>query len=211
VRTISSVVLAVAILSLSLACDKANTPRTVAGPTVMATAVSISIVGERELMVGQTVTLRAVATMSDESRRDVSGEAVWGSSNPVVCTALAGGVIGAENPGICDVSATFNSIMTTASFAVVTSAWTGEIVSLDIQGPRTLVSGQGDRYVIVANTPDGSQIDVTARATFSSSDPSVADVDRDGRVAALAEGSTTISVTADGLHVAFRLTILPAP
>ena len=89
------------------------------------------------------------------------------------------------------------------------STRTGEIISIEIQGPRTLIAGQGDRYTVVANTPDGPQIDVTTRATFSSSDPSVADVDRDGRVAALAEGSTTIAVTADGLQVAFRLTILP--
>jgi hypothetical protein len=212
VRTISSVLLAVVTSSLSLACDKASTPRTLAGPTVTANAVSISIIGERQLMLGQTVTLRAVAAMSDESRRDVSSDAVWGSSNPAVCTAHAGGVIVAENTGICDVSASFNSITTTASFAVVISAWTGEIVSLDIRGPRTLIAGQeGDRYIIIANTPDGSQLDVTTRATFSSSDPSVAEVDRDGRVAGLAEGSTTIAITVDGLQVAFRLTILPAP
>jgi len=209
VRTIRSALLAVATLSLSLACDRANTPLTLTGPTVIAGAVSISIIGEREIMVGQTVTLRAVAAMSDGSRRDVSGDAVWGSSNTVVCAAHAGGVIVAENAGICDVSASFNSIMTTASFAVVISTRTGEIISIEIQGPRALIAGQGDRYIVVANTPDGSQIDVTTRATFSSSDPSVADVDRDGRVAALAEGSTTIAVTADGLQVAFRLTILP--
>jgi len=209
VRTISSVLLAVATLSLSLACDRANTPLALAGPTVIASAVSIAIIGERSLMVGQTVTLRAVAAMSDGSRRDVSGDAAWRSSNTVVCTARANGVIVGENAGICDVSATVNSIMTTASFAVVISAWTGEVISIEIQGPRTLLQGQGDRYIIVANTPDGSQIDVTTRATFSSSDPSVADVDSDGRVAALAEGSTTIAVSAYGLQVAFRLTVLP--
>lgn len=208
-RTIRSALLAVATLSLSLACDRANTPLMLTGPTVIASAVNISIIGEREIMVGQTVALRAVAAMSDGSRRDVSGEAEWGSSNTVVCAAQAGGVIVAKNAGICDVSASFNSIVTTASFAVVISTWTGEIISIEIQGPRTLIAGQGDRYIVVANTPDGSQIDVTTRATFSSSDPSVADVDRDGRVAALAEGSTTIAVTADGLQVAFRLTILP--
>jgi len=209
VRTISSVLLAVATLSYSLACDRANTPLTLAGPTVIAAAVSISIIGERQLMVGQTTTLRAVAVMSDGSRRDVSRDAVWGSSNAVVCTAHAGGIIVSENAGICDVSASLDSIMTTASFAVAISAWTGEVVSIDIQGPRTLLPGQGDRYLVIANTPDGSQVDVTASATFSSSDPSVADVDHDGRVAALAEGNTTIAVTAYGLHVAFRLTILP--
>lgn len=209
-RNISAVLLAVATLSPSLACDRANTPLTLAGPTLIASAVSISIIGERELMVGQTATLRAVAAMSDGSRRDVSGDAAWGSSNTVVCTAHAG-VIVAANAGICDVSASFNSIVTTASFAVVGTVRTGEIISIEIQGPRTLLPAQGDRYIVVANTPDGSQIDVTTRATFSSSDPSVADVDRDGRVAALAEGSTTIAVTADGLQVAFRLTILPGP
>ena len=207
-RTTSLVLLAVATLSLSLACDRANTPLTPAGPTVIASAVSISIIGERSLMVGETVTLRAVAAMSDGSRRDVSGDAAWGSSNTVVCTARANGVIVGENAGICDVSASFNSIMTTASFAVVISTWTGEVISIEVQGPRTLLQGQGDRYIIFANTPDGSQIEVTTRATFSSSDPSVADVDSDGRVAALAGGSTTIAVSAYGLQFAFRLTVL---
>jgi uncharacterized protein YjdB len=212
-RTISFLSLAVAALSCSLACGRntqSNTPLMIAGPTVVARPVSLDIIGERQLMVGQAVTLRAFATMSDGSRRDVSADARWQSSNSVVCSAQAGGVIVAASAGICDVSASFDSIATTASFAVVTSAWTGEIISIEVQGPRTLSVGQGDRYLVVANTPDGSQIDVTASVTFESSNPSVADVDRDGRVVAMAEGSTTITVTAGGVQVAFRVTILPA-
>src|SRR6185503_150061 len=143
------------------------------------------------------------------SRRDVSSDALWQSSNGVVCAARSGGVIFAASAGICDVSASFESIVTTASFSVVTTAWTGEIVSIEVQGPRTLIVGQGDRYAVIANTPDGSQVDVTASATFESSNPSVADVDRDGRIAAIAEGNTSITITTGGLQVAFRVTILP--
>ena len=209
---ISCLSLTIAALSFSLACDRktqSNTALMLAGPTVIANAVSLAIIGERQLTVGQSVTLRAFATMSDGSRRDVSGEARWQSSNSVVCSAQAGGVIVAASAGICDVSASFDSIATTASFAVVTTAWTGEIISIAVQGPRTLSVGQGDRYVVVANTPDGSQIAVTTSVTFESSNPSVADVDRDGRIVATAEGSTTITVTAGAVQVAFRVTILP--
>jgi hypothetical protein len=211
-RTISFLWLAVAVSSVSLACGRntqANNPLMLAGPTVVAKAASIDIIGERQLMVGQSVTLRAFATMSDGSRRDVSSDAVWQSSNGVVCDAQAGGVIVAASAGICDVSASFESIVTTASFAVVTTAWSGEIISIEIQGPRMLIVGQGDRYAVIANAPDGSQIDVTSSATFESSNPSIVDVDRDGRIAAIAEGSTTITITAGGLQVAFRVTILP--
>jgi len=211
-RIIGFLALTVAASSFSLACNRntpANTQLILTGPTVVARAVSIDIIGERQLTVGQAVTLRAFAIMTDGSRRDVSSDAVWQSSNAVVCAAQAGGVIVAASAGICDVSASFESIVTTASFAVVTTAWTGEIVSIEIQGPRTLIVGQGDRYAVIANTPDGSQIDVTSSATFESSNPSVVDVDRDGRIAAIAEGSTTITITAGGLQVAFRVTILP--
>jgi len=208
VRTNCSLVLTTAALSLSLACERANhTPIMLAGPTVVAGAVSLSIVGERQMTIGQTVTLRAVAAMSDGSTRDVSTEAVWRSSNAVVCAADRGGVIVASSPGICDVSAEFNSIATTASFAVVIFAWSGQIISFDVVGPRLLRPGQGDRYIVMANAPDGSQIDVTDTATFSSSDPSVADIDHDGRVVALAEGNTTITVIADGLQMAFRVLV----
>jgi uncharacterized protein YjdB len=212
VRIISFLSLTVAALSFALACGRnpqANTPLMLAGPTVVARAVSVDIIGERQLMVGQSVTLRAFATMTDGSRRDVSSDAVWQSSNGVVCAAQAGGVIVASSAGICDVSASFESIVTTASFAVVTTAWSDEIISLEVQGPRTLIVGQGDRYAVIANTPDGSQIDVTTSATFESSNPSVVDVDHDGRIAAIAEGSTTITITAGGLQVAFRVTTVP--
>jgi hypothetical protein len=216
VRILSSPVLTVAAAIFLAACERAATPLTIAGPTVVATAVDLSIVGERQLMIGQSESLRAMAEMSDGSARDVTREAIWHSSNSVVCVAEGGGVVVAANPGICDVSASFNSITTTASFAIVDWAWTGEIISIDIQGPRALNEGDGDRYVVIANMPDESQLDVTSNASFSSSDPSVANVDRDGRVAALAEGHTTITITAYGLQYAFRLTIfrsssLPSP
>jgi hypothetical protein len=208
VRISTSLALSVALI-FALACERTSAPLTIAGPTIVATAVNISIVGERQFMVGQAASLRAMAEMSDGSLRDVTRAAKWHSSNTAVCVAENGGIVVASNAGICDVSASFEAITTTASFAVVDWAWTGEIISVDVQGPRTLSAGNGDLYTVMANMPDESQLDITSNASFSSSDPSVADIDRDGRIAALSEGSTTITVVAYGLQVAFRVTVLP--
>lgn len=208
-RIISVLSLTVAALTFSLACERpTSTPLTLAGPTVMAGAVSISIIGERQMLIGDTLKLRAIAAMSDGSTRDVSSDATWTSSNTVVCATDTAGLIVAASAGVCDISATFNSITTTASFLVVVSGWTGDIISIVVLGPRTLTIGDGDRYVVVANMPDGSQAELTTGAEFSSSNPSVAEIDRDGRVVALAEGSTTITVAASGMEVAFRVVVL---
>ena len=210
-RIISSLWLIAAAMTLALACDKTSSSRTPTGPSVGATVASLSIIGERQMAIGQVVTLRAVAFLSDGSTRDVSNQVAWQSSNAIVCSADRGGLVVAAGVGICDVSAVLNSVITTASFAVVDQTWTGDIVSFEVLGPRSLAVGQGDRYIVMANVPDGSQADVTARATFSSSNLEVADVDSDGRVVALADGSTTITVTAAGIQVAFRLYVEPSP
>jgi len=70
------------------------------------------------------------------------------------------------------------------------------VKSLHVTGPA-LVVGDTKQFAAVATFADGTQQDVAAFATWSSSDTKIATVDTTGKVTAVAEGNVSI-------HAAFR-------
>ena len=72
----------------------------------------------------------------------------------------------------------------------------------------TITSGQGQQFTAMAVAADNSTIDVTSRAMWSSSDPTVATIDANGLATALKAGTTSISATFATLTQTVLLTVL---
>jgi RHS repeat-associated protein len=72
----------------------------------------------------------------------------------------------------------------------------------------TITSGQGQQFTAVAVAADNSTIDVTSRATWSSSDPTVATIDANGLATSLKAGTTSISATFANLTQTVLLTVV---
>ena len=141
-----------------------------------------------ELTEGEEITLTATVKPDNAANKSVT----WSSSNPYVAEVVDGKV-SALTPGTSTITVKTEDGGKTATCEIIVHAkvYPVENVSLD----RTSVDlTEGEEITLTATVkPDNA---TNKSVTWSSSDPSVAEV-VDGKVAALAPGSVTITVKTD--------------
>ena len=77
-------------------------------PAPNLTVVGLAIEGDHTLPVGRTAQLRAIATMSDGSKKDVTGAANWSADNSIVALISQSGVLTGLAPGSNVARANYN-------------------------------------------------------------------------------------------------------
>jgi hypothetical protein len=165
--------------------------------------------------VGTPVRFAATAIYSDQTSRDVTAQSTWQSSNPQVALISTGGgnrgIATTLGPGTTTISATFEGITGSTTLTVRAA----QVVAVSVS-PFALSVPLGARpqYSATAIYDDGTSLPVTQLATWSSSNPQVAQVSNDqrnrGQVTTLAAGTTTISATYQGVTGSTTLTVTPA-
>ena len=166
------------LLSLSGCTEEEVGPVAVASVTLDAASM--------ELLEGESHTLTATVSPSNADNQKI----IWASSN-VSVASVKEGVVTALKVGNATVTAKSDDGGKTATCEVVVNAkvYPVESISLD----RTSVDlTEGDEITLTATVKPDNATD----KSVSSSDPSVAEV-VDGKVAALAPGSVTITVKTD--------------
>ncbi len=160
------------------------------------TAATVDVTGvllDREsaaLEVDDTVQLTATVSPSDATNRDVT----WSTSQSTVATVSSDGLVTAKGVGTATISVKTNdgNYTDTASITVNSTPVTG--VSLTIES--AILAKDKTLQLDGTITPDNA---TNTALTWVSSEESVATVSSTGLVTALADGSTTITVTtADG-------------
>ncbi len=152
---------------------------------------------------GDTVQLRATAVYDDGTSQDVTGQALWSSSNTLTATvgdagASKGLVLGQQQSNApVVISAQFNQVLGNATVTVGASA----PQRLDVT-PATQSLPKGETRQLQARVvySDGSTQDVTAQATWTSGAPAVASVNNTtgskGIVTGLAQRDAPVSIIA---------------
>lgn len=181
-----------------------------------ATVVSISITpSSTSLPAGVTYQYSAQAIYSDGTSKDVTNTATWVSSNAaVVDVSNAFGTRGQAktlSSGTATVSATFSGVTGNASVTVTTAKL--KLVQVTPFNP-TLPIGYGIRMTATAVYDDGTTLNVTSQATWTSSNAGVASVSNApgsrGRVTPIAAGTTSISATYNGVTGSTTVTVTSA-
>lgn len=137
---------------------------------------------------GDAKQLTLTATYMDGTEKDITSKATWSSSNTDVAFVYKGNVI-AQDMGTVEVSATFGGITVSAEVNVsvpTNVVLSSDEISLDVNGTYQLS--------LVATYEDGTELDVSSDAEWSSSNSQIARVS-DGLVTGVSEGTTTITVT----------------
>lgn len=150
-------------------------------------------------------------TATVEKGKFVSGEAstpVWSSDDETVAT-VAGGVV----TGVAAGTATIKAELADGTYATaeVTVVRNDEIKSITLDKRNiTLYTGdENNTYTLVATIEGGSQ--ASKAVTWTSANPAVATVDENGKVTAVAEGSTKVTATAaDGKTAEVTVNVLQA-
>ncbi|MCU1272824.1 MAG: hypothetical protein JWO48_255 [Bryobacterales bacterium] len=71
-------------------------------------------------------------------------------------------------------------------------------IRIEPQGRTLAGAGASQQLLVIAEFSDGAERDLTDRAAWKLSDPSVARIDNDARLLALADGALTVIATVDG-------------
>ncbi|MBI5549026.1 MAG: Ig domain-containing protein, partial [Deltaproteobacteria bacterium] len=143
------------------------------------------------LQKGATQQLTATAGYDDEAFAVVTGEATWTSSNEAVVTVSAAGLATAVAEGTAVIQAAYSGFTAKATIDVTAAT----LVSIALT-PADVSVGQGATATLMAtgSYSDATTKDLTAEATWSTSDASKATVSA-GVVTGVAAGTATITAS----------------
>jgi Bacterial Ig-like domain (group 2) len=138
----------------------------------------------------------ASGTFSDDSARDVTAEAAWSSSDATIATVDPHGVATPARPGTVTITATLGGRSATSTLTVTNAV----LASIEVTpANQSIPNGTRLQLAAVGHFDDGSTQDLTAQATWSSSDASVTVGDAAGSkglAASTALGAATSTITA---------------
>lgn len=195
-------------LSFALACgdDPVRPP-----PTTTVTLSSITVTPETQMLVrGETLRFTASGTYSDGTTKDLTFDASWSSSDPLVASVSVTGEVAALSAGTTTLRASKDDKAGTATLTVLSVP----LVSVAIEPDNaTLIVGETVSFTATGTLEDNTTIDLTATGQWTSTATTVASVSG-GVVTALSAGTARISVLASGteLSASAMVTVnIPAP
>jgi Bacterial Ig-like domain (group 2) len=203
---ISGFLTAVLFSGVLLSCGgggSSDKPAPPAAPTVTSIVVAPASASQP---LGLTQQFTATANLSDGTTRDVSSLAVWSSSNTSIVTVSNVGVVTTKAIGNANVRATYSNVVGSASFTVDPAAPTSIVVSTT-QASRPL--GLTQQFTASATFTDGVTRDVTAMASWSSSDTNVSTVGNTGLVTTKAVGASLIQATLGNVNSSATFSVTP--
>ncbi|RYZ93214.1 MAG: hypothetical protein EOP06_01725 [Proteobacteria bacterium] len=177
----------------------------VSAPLLQSLAVSLS---PQSVAAGYTSQAAAVGTYSDGSTQTLTTSALWSSGNASVASInSSSGAINALAIGSSVISANVGGVIGTANLSVSAPILTG--LSLNL-APASVAKGNASQGQATASYSDGSTVNVTSSASWSSGTPSVAAVSSTGAISSLAQGSSLITASF-GTRTASRSLSVTAP
>ncbi|HEY2901418.1 MAG TPA: Ig-like domain-containing protein [Polyangia bacterium] len=162
---------------------------TIDGKRVVSLLVSPA---QKTLAIGGSADFSASVVFSDGTTADVTTTAIWTSSDPRVATVRAGHVIALMTAGKVTISAATAGFTGAATLSVVQMI---TLVQIALDPPTaTLTVGSSVMFTATGTFNDGTTSPVTAMATWTSSDGTIASV-TGGKATAVAAGTATISAS----------------
>jgi hypothetical protein len=175
-----------------------------------ATVTGLSIAGSLTAGTGGSTQLTATARLSDGTQKNVTAQATWLSSNPSTAS-VTGGLVAGIAAGSATITARYQGAA--ASVTMVIQGGNGgnppgaSVVSLSVNGTLDLTLGGSSQLSVIANMSDGTHIDVTALAGYSSSNPLLASVSANGVVSGLLAGLCNITATYQGISAQAQISV----
>src|SRR5262249_17839578 len=175
-------------------------------PTPPAVA-AITLASIPNLAVGDSA--RVSATLRDSAGELLIGRSVaWASSSPSVATVDTTGMVRSITAGTTTITATSG-----AAFGAITATVYVPVASYLSLSPNndTLIVAHHAAFFVQAWDQFFRWMNAGYRVSWTSTDPTVADVDSTGFVTAVAPGSATITATVGGKSATSSITVVPGP
>jgi uncharacterized protein YjdB len=174
-----------------------------------ATIVSIAITPlTATTNVGATTTFDAVATLSSGSTQDFTTSATWTSSNPSAATVAAGVATGVA-AGTSNITAQVGAVVSGPASLTVDGS---PLVSLAVTPTNpTVAFGTTLQLTATGTYGDGTVGNVTATASWASSNTAALTVAAGGLATAVAAGTSTATASVGSISGSTTVTVSSAP
>ncbi|CAN5119858.1 hypothetical protein BH09PSE6_BH09PSE6_07720 [soil metagenome] len=151
----------------------------------------------------------AIGHYSDGTTQDLSSTVTWTSSTTASATIAASGVASTLAAGSTSIGAALNGVQSNAATLTVTPAIVTSVAVTP--GGVGKAVGLTQQYVATGTFSDASTLDLSASASWLSSDTTKATIGSTGLAQTLAIGTTSITASFDGTTSApVVLTVTPA-
>ncbi|HXY51571.1 MAG TPA: Ig-like domain-containing protein [Terriglobales bacterium] len=149
----------------------------------------------------------ATGTLSDGSTQDLTRSVTWASADSTIASIASGGLATARNLGETKISASSGTIQESTTLTVSAAS----LRSVTLGEPVTIAKNTSHLFVAIGTFDDGSTRDISTNVTWSSSDPSVATIPPNFRVArGIHAGTTRITATLNSVSASANLTVTNA-
>jgi hypothetical protein len=179
-----------------------------------ATLDRIVVLYSRPTRPGELFQAQAYAADSDGAYTEVSNQTEWTSSNPTVVSVATGSFSGGRPltpnaPGTAIITAVYQGVAGHLPVRVPPRANPPNLIGpLRLSIENGLLTGTGQQLRLTVSFFTTRSMDVTSEAAWSSSEPSVATVDR-GLVTSQRIGTTEITATYAGLSDSYLISVHP--
>lgn len=168
---------------------------------------SLAVQGATSIRVGDSAPWQAVASYSNGTQAIVTTQASWSSNAASTASVDASGVVSGVAPGQATIQAAFQGKQATGVVTIVPAGTEQPtVVSLAIEGNTSIRVGDTTPLQAIAHLSDGSSQTVTALATWSSDNASIAPVNA-GSVHGAAAGQTAIHASYSGRSASTTVTV----
>ncbi|HJU84234.1 MAG TPA: Ig-like domain-containing protein, partial [Holophagaceae bacterium] len=179
-----------------------------------ATLVSINLdPTDPFLPLGSQQQMTATGVYSDGTNLDITSQAVWTSSTPAVAQVDPSGLVTTPSGSIAGTT-TVTATLSGVSGSTTVTVTAATLTSISVFGNTPLGVGTTDNYTATGIYSDGSSVDLTAQAVWTSSDAAIATVDNaplnSGTVTAIGAGTATITATFGGVSGSASVTVTAA-
>lgn len=159
-----------------------------------------------QLVVGSSA--QFLATALDAGGNVITGRPVtWNSSDPVIATVSAAGLVSGLSAGTLQLTATIGGVSGAASVTVSNAP----VASVQVS-PTSASLVVGATAQLVATARDSAGNSLLGRTTqWSSANPSVATVSGTGLVTGVGTGTVVVTATVDGVTASASLTVVEIP
>ena len=171
-------------------------------------SINISAAGS-SIAKGTSLQLTATGTFSDGTKQNLTNTATWSSSNSAIASITSSGLATGVDLGSTNITATQNGI-TSNSFGLTVTAAVLQSINVSASS-SSIAKGTTVQFTAKGTFSDGSSQDLTNTATWTSSNPTIANINSAGLATASAIGSTNISAAQNGITSnSFVLTVTAA-
>jgi len=155
---------------------------------------------------GTTAPIKATGVDAAGNRADVTTLVTWSSSNFLAASADKGKVYGI-GVGSATITATIGEVSASADLSILPITLEALSLHADAEVAR---AGITTAWHVTGRYNDGSTVDMTNKAAWSSSDQSIVAVDQPGQIRAVATGMAMITASADGLDTSAPMLVTDA-